>query len=106
MYRSVCKAHESIIEGKGLWESGTTTLLISVLVELEDSPLKYGLISANVGDCKCFHYSKKDNIVNEVTRNVRQDEVNMNDPGKKKNQIKKFFAQFFCFFFFSKKKNF
>eukprot|EP01091_Cochliopodium_minus_P006990 TRINITY_DN1693_c3_g1_i1.p1 TRINITY_DN1693_c3_g1~~TRINITY_DN1693_c3_g1_i1.p1 ORF type:complete len:394 (-),score=100.08 TRINITY_DN1693_c3_g1_i1:116-1297(-) len=81
VYRSMCRAHESIIEGKGLWESGTATLLVSLLVELDNSPMKYGLMCGNVGDCRCYHFSVKENAINEVTQNVRENEVNLNDPG-------------------------
>ena len=86
--RSLCRAHESIIAGKELWDAGTTTEIVTMKVPLLQSnlPGQYGVICVNVGDCKCFHWSLKGGFIREVTHSARDYDNNLNDPGGRLGQ--------------------
>eukprot|EP01122_Echinamoeba_exundans_P000781 TRINITY_DN10716_c0_g1_i1.p1 TRINITY_DN10716_c0_g1~~TRINITY_DN10716_c0_g1_i1.p1 ORF type:complete len:468 (-),score=76.59 TRINITY_DN10716_c0_g1_i1:75-1478(-) len=71
LLRAFSQGHNKIVEGKeDIWEAGTTTLFGCFLLEIEPpkgSDAQWGLLCANVGDCKAFLYSKKNKTVIDIT---------------------------------------
>lgn len=86
LLKSMAHVHETIIHGKKLvWDAGTTTMLTGLLVEVEPSPqvqnANWCFVSANVGDCKSFLWSKSSGQVSEITQGSRLMVSDPSDPG-------------------------
>eukprot|EP01133_Synstelium_polycarpum_P015004 gene15004-17742_t len=92
-------AHKGIIAGKSeVWEAGTTTLIGGILTRIKKdrdhadlkrmSTLSFVEVEANwvfigttLGDCKSFHYSKKNKVFTDITKGNRQNLSDARDPG-------------------------
>jgi len=75
-----------LIQGKKVvWEAGTTTLLVGMLVEVEPNVqlnhANWCFVCANVGDCKAFHWSKSNGQISEITLGSRGNVSDRADPG-------------------------
>lgn len=98
-------AHKSIIAGKSeVFESGTTTLIGGILAKIKpesenikrmsnihnhavggiedhQSSSSWVFVGVTLGDCKAFHYSKKDHTFSDITKGNRQNVSDARDPG-------------------------
>ncbi|EGG21549.1 protein phosphatase 2C-related protein [Cavenderia fasciculata] len=93
-------AHKGIIAGKSeVWEAGTTTLIGGMLTKIKkerdnNAILKrmsslsfvevdsdWVFIGVTLGDCKAFHYSKKNKIFTDITKGNRTNVSDARDPG-------------------------
>jgi Protein phosphatase 2C len=81
LLRSFAVAHARILEGRRLWECGTTTLLAGMVLPTRSRHFPFSFVCLSVGDCKCFHYSAGSGQVRDVTRGNRQNVDNPCDPG-------------------------
>jgi len=85
LLRSFAEAHKRIISGKDdIWEAGTTTLIGSLCLELEqteEGAPQWGVLCASVGDCKAFIAKKDTKEVMDVTCGNRNNVVDGRDPG-------------------------
>eukprot|EP01132_Coremiostelium_polycephalum_P008518 gene8518-10472_t len=93
-------AHKNILAGKSeVWEAGTTTLIGGMLTRIKptaendanlkrmstisyiDTSSSWAFIGATLGDCKAFHYSKKENVFTDITKGNRTNLTDARDPG-------------------------
>jgi hypothetical protein len=85
MLHGFSRAHKKIAEGKeDIFEAGTTTLLASMLVQVDDPincPGGWAFVCVTVGDCKAFHYDVAKNKVLDVTYGNRLNVTDARDPG-------------------------
>lgn len=73
LLKSISYAHETIIhDKKDIWEAGTTSILVSCVVEVEPTAetgqKRWCFVCATVGDCKAYHWSKQERTVTEITQ--------------------------------------
>lgn len=79
---ALTRAHNSITEGREIWDSGTTTLIGGLLLPLSGtSEGKWGFVCVSLGDCKAFHYSQKTSTFVDITRGNRRNLTDAKDPG-------------------------
>jgi len=94
LLRSFLDAHTKILEAplsrgiNDIWETGTTTLLGGVILELEKEEAKktntpFIFICASIGDCKAFYCNSLTGQVTDITTGTRPPSAitNVNDPG-------------------------
>ena len=99
LLRAVSVANLAISEGRESYETGTTTFLGGLLLELDnetdeecegdegaenpdgDEEPEYLFTCVNVGDCKAFHWRPSTHVVQEVTHSTRSDAKDASDPG-------------------------
>eukprot|EP01113_Clastostelium_recurvatum_P027817 TRINITY_DN3367_c0_g1_i2.p1 TRINITY_DN3367_c0_g1~~TRINITY_DN3367_c0_g1_i2.p1 ORF type:complete len:497 (+),score=63.64 TRINITY_DN3367_c0_g1_i2:58-1548(+) len=81
---ALTNAHQSIITGYNLWESGTTTLLGGVLLQQKEGG--WICMLASIGDCKVFHWDRSTCAITDVTKGNRADSVDASDPGGRLGQ--------------------
>ncbi|KYQ93896.1 protein phosphatase 2C-related protein [Tieghemostelium lacteum] len=90
---AMTSAHKGIIAGKQeVWEAGTTTLIGGMLVRIDntkrvstivhmDVQYTHCFVGVTLGDCKSFHYSKKNNLFTDITKGNRSNVTDARDPG-------------------------
>jgi len=94
LLRSFLNAHTKILEAplargiNDIWETGTTTLLGGVVLEVDDEDAAkhdspYIFICASIGDCKAFFCCAETGQVTDITTGTRPPSAitNVNDPG-------------------------
>eukprot|EP00026_Physarum_polycephalum_P008687 Phypoly_transcript_08783.p1 GENE.Phypoly_transcript_08783~~Phypoly_transcript_08783.p1 ORF type:complete len:354 (+),score=61.95 Phypoly_transcript_08783:206-1267(+) len=85
LLRSFAEAHKRIVAGKeDIWEAGTTTLIGSLILELEptqEGDPQWGLLCVSVGDCKAFIAKRNTKEVIDVTSGNRNNVMDGRDPG-------------------------
>ena len=84
LLQGVAMSHLAITAVGGQWESGTTTMLGGLLVQIAtDSPqvAPWCFVAVSVGDCKCLHISRRDRRVSEITCGNRINISQPSDPG-------------------------
>jgi len=93
LLKSFSEAHTAILQAPlkrgviDIWETGTTTLLGGVLLQLDEEDARkhspFIFICASVGDCKAFYISAADGSVSDITTGSRPPSAvtNVNDPG-------------------------
>eukprot|EP01125_Pyxidicula_operculata_P013390 TRINITY_DN4439_c0_g1_i2.p1 TRINITY_DN4439_c0_g1~~TRINITY_DN4439_c0_g1_i2.p1 ORF type:complete len:1494 (-),score=306.43 TRINITY_DN4439_c0_g1_i2:277-4758(-) len=72
-FRSLPVIQNKIVESKELtwWECGTTTLLGGCILPVVDPKYKWVFCCINVGDCKAYRISLKQNKIFDITTNSR-----------------------------------
>lgn len=75
LLKSISYAHENIIhDKKDIWDAGTTSILVSSVVEVEPNPendnKKWCFICATVGDCRAYIWPRGKDTVQEITQGV------------------------------------
>jgi hypothetical protein len=79
---ALTRAHNSITEGREIWDSGTTTLIGGLLLPLSGtSEGRWGFVCVSLGDCKAFHYSQRTRTFVDITRGNRRNLTDAKDPG-------------------------
>lgn len=79
---ALTRAHNSITEGREIWDSGTTTLIGGLLLPLSGtSEGRWGFVCVSLGDCKAFHYSQKTRTFVDITKGNRRNLTDARDPG-------------------------
>jgi len=96
LFKAISNAHNNIIQGHDdVWESGTTTLLGALLMEVTQKKDKkqnnnknqilecpnWAFMGVSVGDCKAFRWSNKNRKVIDITEGNRSSLSDPTDPG-------------------------
>lgn len=79
---ALTRAHNSITEGREIWDSGTTTLIGGLLLPLAGaSEGRWAFVCVSLGDCKAFHYSQRTRTFVDITKGNRRNLTDAKDPG-------------------------